>query len=136
MSLESSAASEPFRQAELVGRKIRQLRKERKLTQSQLAARIGIQQSDLSRMEQGQYRVSLDTLFQILAEFDISLAEFFDESQAQSFTPKDLLLVREFRALPETAKAEVESFIGFKSRRPPASSRGEDQDGRRFDEGR
>ncbi len=105
---------QPLQQAQLVGRKLRQLRKERKLTQSQLAKRIGIQQSDLSRMEQGRYRVSLDTLFRILAEFDISLAEFFDEGQAESFTPRDVLLIRQFRGLPEDAKAEVESFIGFK----------------------
>ena len=53
-------------QLELVGRKIRQLRRQRKLTQVELAERVGIHQSDLSRMEQGEYKVGLDTLLKIL----------------------------------------------------------------------
>ena len=48
-------AARKIRQVQLVGRKIRQLRKERKLTQNELASRIGVQQSDLSRMEKGDY---------------------------------------------------------------------------------
>ena len=67
-------------QLELVGRKIRQLRRQRKLTQVELAERIGIHQSDLSRMEQGEYKVGLDTLLKILATFDLSIGDFFDES--------------------------------------------------------
>ena len=56
-------------QLELVGRKIRQLRRQRKLTQVELAEKIGIHQSDLSRMEQGEYKVGLDTLLKILGTF-------------------------------------------------------------------
>ncbi|MDY7094402.1 MAG: helix-turn-helix transcriptional regulator [Acidobacteriota bacterium] len=102
-------------QAQLVGRKIRQLRKERKLTQTALAGRIGIQQSDLSRMEKGEYRVSLDTLFRILAEFDVTLAEFFHEDESESYSPKDMLFVRQFNTLPKDAQDEVKAFISFKS---------------------
>src|SRR5436305_5471430 len=67
------------RQVELVGRKIRQLRRQRKLTQVELAERIGIHQSDLSRMEQGEYKVGLDTLLKVLQTFDLSIGDFFDE---------------------------------------------------------
>ena len=101
----------------LVGRKIRKLRKERKLTQTALAARIGIQQSDLSRMEKGEYRVSLDTLFRILAEFEVSLAEFFQESSAESYSPRDMMLVRQFNKLSTDAQAEVKAFMSFKGGR-------------------
>ena len=52
-----------------VGSRLRRLRKERGLTQAELARQIGIQQSDLSRMEKGEYRVSLDNLFKILGVF-------------------------------------------------------------------
>ncbi|MEM9292240.1 MAG: helix-turn-helix transcriptional regulator [Acidobacteriota bacterium] len=102
-------------QAQLVGRKIRKLRKERKLTQTALAQRIGIQQSDLSRMEKGEYRVSLDTLFRILAEFDISLTEFFQEAEEEFFSPKDMLFVRQFNALSNEDQSEVRAFMAFKS---------------------
>lgn len=103
-----------MRHVQLVGQKIRELRKQRKLTQTEVAARIGIQQSDLSRMEKGEYRVSLDTLFRILAEFNMSMAEFFDEMSRESFSPRDVSLVREFNSLEPDDQHEVQSFIAFK----------------------
>ena len=60
-----------------VGQKLRDLRKARHLTQSDLASRIGIQQSDLCRMENGQYRVGLETLVKILRECGVTFSEFF-----------------------------------------------------------
>lgn len=101
-------------QVQLVGRKIRQLRKEHKLTQVELSSRLGIQQSDLSRMEQGEYRVSLDTLFRILAEFKLSIGQFFEEIAQESITPRDMRLVEQLKSLPEDAQREVEDFIAFK----------------------
>lgn len=95
-------------QLELVGRKIRQLRRQRKLTQTELAERIGIHQSDLSRMEQGEYKVGLDTLLRILQTFNLSIGEFFEERSEE--TP----LVEKFRTLSPKAQKEVESFIEFK----------------------
>jgi transcriptional regulator with XRE-family HTH domain len=108
------ATVQRIRQVQLVGRKIRELRKERKLTQTELSARIGIQQSDLSRMEKGEYRVSLDTLFRILAEFGLGMGEFFDDLNRESITPRDAQLVRELRTLDHDAQREVEDFIAFK----------------------
>ncbi len=116
-AFESDATVSANQQARLVGRKIRQLRKERKLTQTELAARIGIQQSDLSRMEKGEYRVSLDTLFRILAEFDVSLSEFFQEADSESYSPRDVHLVRQFNTLSSQAQDEVKAFISFKGGR-------------------
>ncbi len=103
-----------IRQVELVGPRIRRLRKERKLTQTELAARIGIQQSDLSRMEKGEYRVSLDTLFKILAEFNVSIGEFFDDVARESLTPRDVRLVRDVKNLSSDVRREVEEFVAFK----------------------
>lgn len=103
-----------IRQVQLVGPKIRQLRKERKLTQTELASRIGIQQSDLSRMEKGEYRVSLDTLFKILAVFNVSISEFFDDVNKESLTPRDVQVMRDLQRLPNTVRREVEEFIAFK----------------------
>jgi transcriptional regulator with XRE-family HTH domain len=95
-------------QIEMVGRKIRQLRRQRKLTQVELAEKIGIHQSDLSRMEQGEYKVGLDTLIRILQMFDLSIGEFFDESA------RDNVVVDKFRSLSPSAQKEVETFIEFK----------------------
>lgn len=100
----------------LVGQKIRQLRRQRRLTQSQLADRLGVQQSDLSRMERGKYRVSLDTLFKVLSEFEISVSEFFEDEPptADGLPHRQLRLLREFSALDEGSQREVEDFVQFK----------------------
>ena len=103
-----------IRQVQLVGPKIRQLRKERKLTQTDLASRIGIQQSDLSRMEKGEYRVSLDTLFKILGEFNVSISEFFGDGAKEDLAPRDVKVVHDLKRLPGDARREVEAFIAFK----------------------
>src|SRR6186713_1831704 len=95
------------RQIQLVGQKIRQLRKEHKLTQVELSQRLGIQQSDLSRMEQGEYRVSLDTLFRILAEFKVGIGEFFEEINQETITPRDIRLIEDFNTLTTDAQREV-----------------------------
>jgi transcriptional regulator with XRE-family HTH domain len=108
------AATEKIRQVQLVGHKLRELRKERKLTQVELSARLGIQQSDLSRMEKGEYRVSLDTLFRALAEFKMSIGEFFEGVAQESVTPRDVHLIQGFNSLHEDARREVEEFISFK----------------------
>ena len=107
-------AAPKIRQVQLVGKKIRQLRKEHKLTQTELSSRIGVQQSDLSRMEKGEYRVSLDNLFKILAEFRMSIGEFFDEIANESISPRDLQVLRHFKDLDADARREVEDFIAFK----------------------
>lgn len=99
------------RQVELVGRKIRQLRKERKLTQNELADKIGIQQSDLSRIERGEYRVSLDTLFRMLAEFKVSVSDFFEESRTGMVGPREVLLVQQFHSLGSDEQSEIQSIL-------------------------
>ena len=97
-------------QLELVGRKIRQLRRQRKLTQVELADKIGIHQSDLSRMEQGEYKVGLDTLLKILGTFDLSIGDFFEEGNRTES------VMDRYKTLSPTAQREVESFIEFKRR--------------------
>ena len=106
------------RQTIFVGTKIRQLRKERAFTQAELASRIGVQQSDLCRMENGEYKVSLDTLFRILAVFGMDIAEFFrEETQAPSPTEADQELLRLFQRLDEAARADVLDFMRYKAAR-------------------
>jgi transcriptional regulator with XRE-family HTH domain len=117
-------------QIRLVGQKIRQIRKSRHLTQSDLAARIGITQSDLSRMENGEYKVGLDTLFRILQVFELSMSQFFNEPAAEepavaappaapaarepgSFA-EEPELARDWESLPPEARREVREFIAFK----------------------
>jgi transcriptional regulator with XRE-family HTH domain len=101
------------RKVALVGSRIRELRKGRRLTQTELSEKIGVAQSDLSRMEQGEYKVGLDTLFKILQVFDLKMGEFFGETE----TPAEREardLVAEFQALSDEARQEVLDFVRFK----------------------
>jgi transcriptional regulator with XRE-family HTH domain len=110
-------------QLELVGRKIRQLRRQRKLTQVELAERIGIHQSDLSRMEQGEYKVGLDTLLKILGTFDLSIGDFFEEGNRTE------TVIQKYSTLSPSAQREVDSFIEFKWRQEEGSWDSDEGDG-------
>ena len=108
-------------QLELVGRKIRQLRRQRKLTQVELSEKIGIHQSDLSRMEHGEYKVGLDTLLRILQTFDLSIGDFFEENERAETVAQKL------KGLSASAMKEVEDFIEFK--RVQETQRWDDEQG-------
>lgn len=101
------------RKVALVGSRIRELRKGRHLTQTELSEKIGIAQSDLSRMEQGEYKVGLDTLFKILQVFDLKMGEFFGETEGPAEKEARDLVV-EFKTLSEEARQEVRDFVRFK----------------------
>ncbi|MFH1175890.1 MAG: helix-turn-helix transcriptional regulator [Acidobacteriota bacterium] len=107
-----------------VGQRIRQRRLEHHLTQTELARQIGIQQSDLSRMEKGEYRVSLDVLFRILQVLELSLGEFFSDLAQQGLTPREGLLLSSFRSLSREAQQEVVDFVDFKRNRAREAERG------------
>jgi transcriptional regulator with XRE-family HTH domain len=70
-----------MRQALLVGRKIRKLRKDRRLEQAELAAMVGMQPADLARVERGEYRISLDVLFRLLGVFEASVDDFLSHTE-------------------------------------------------------
>lgn len=118
-----TAYSSP-RKVNLVGSRIRELRKGRRLTQMELSEKIGVAQSDLSRMEQGEYKVGLDTLFKLLQVFDLKIGEFFGESETSG--PEDRELVTEYRGLSDGARQEVRDFVRFKKMQEQA--RQEDSD--------
>jgi len=103
----------PPRKVALVGSRIRELRKGRRLTQTELCEKIGIAQSDLSRMEQGEYKVGLDTLFKILQVFDLKMGEFFEEGESD-VERQERDLMKEFRGLSDMARTEGRDFVRFK----------------------
>jgi transcriptional regulator with XRE-family HTH domain len=107
------SSSHSPRKVHLVGSRIRELRKGRRLTQMELSEMIGVAQSDLSRMEQGEYKVGLDTLFKILQVFDLKMGEFFGETESPA-TPEARELFSDFKTLSDEAQREVRDFVRFK----------------------
>ena len=114
------SSSHSTRRIHLVGSRIRELRKGRRLTQMELSEKIGVAQSDLSRMEQGEYKVGLDTLFKILQVFDLKMGEFFGETEAPS-TEETRQVLDDFRSLSEEARKEVRDFLLFKKQQEQES---------------
>jgi transcriptional regulator with XRE-family HTH domain len=109
------------RKIALVGSRIRELRKGRHLTQTELSEKIGVAQSDLSRMEQGEYKVGLDTLFKILQVFDLKMGEFFGETETDEEREARKML-DEFRNLSDEARQEIRDFVRFKKLQESAAT--------------
>ena len=66
-----------------LGRKVRRLRKERDLTQVQLAEKLGISDSYVTLIESGQRPVTAPLLIKLAKVFDLELTEFADDDEAR-----------------------------------------------------
>ena len=117
-------------QVAAIGSRLRRLRKERHLSQTDLARQIGIQQSDLSRMEKGEYRVSLENLFKILGVLELDVTEFFQAAEAarpaaamQPLSQQDMQTLQLLRQLGPDARQEVQEFLEFKVRKEAVERR-------------
>ncbi|WP_153125974.1 helix-turn-helix domain-containing protein [Peribacillus tepidiphilus] len=68
----------------VIGRLIKELRREKGITMIDFAKKINISQPSLSRIESGNQEVSLALLSKICEEFGISLSEFFLRAEGNS----------------------------------------------------
>ncbi len=66
----------------MIGAKIRMLRVDRGISETALAARIGVTFQQLQKYEQGAGRVGASRLARIAAVLDVSVGEFFESSRA------------------------------------------------------
>lgn len=57
--------------------RIRELRREKKLTQEELSIRVGVSRQSIVAIERGKYNPSLDLAFKIAREFDRSIEDVF-----------------------------------------------------------
>lgn len=84
------------------GARIRKLRKQRGLTQEQLAERLNISVNYLGKLETGHYGGSIDLLIEITETFGVTLDYLVlgkvppDESAVKETIKKKLLLLIEF----------------------------------------
>ena len=93
------------------GEKLRQLRKDRKLTQPELAEAIGIEQSYLSKLENDKYVPSSDVFGRILEQFNLGVGDLVDELDSGSRS--------RFRQIPQVAghfDRQKEQILGNRRR--------------------
>lgn len=68
----------------LVGERIRQIRKEYKLSQEKLGEIAQLQSSYIGGVERGERNISLETLEKIIKAFDMPFIEFFNFSEIRN----------------------------------------------------
>lgn len=84
----------------LIGRRLRRARRERKLSLRSLAAKIGVTGSLLSQIETGQVNPSVDTLYAMAEGLGVPTCYFFEEAEEHSqhaeagWSSEDELIVR------------------------------------------
>lgn len=66
---------------ERIGKRITQLRKEKKLSQQKFAYEADIERSFLTHIEKGRKNISVGTLSRILVALEISIKDFFDSKE-------------------------------------------------------
>jgi len=63
--------------------RIAQLRKERKITQEELAKAVGVTRQTITSIEVGKYTASLVLAYKIARYFDMTIEEVFDFSEEE-----------------------------------------------------
>ncbi|OPX86303.1 MAG: HTH-type transcriptional regulator SinR [Pelotomaculum sp. PtaB.Bin104] len=82
-----------------IGNRIASLRDKAELTGSALAAKVGLDQSQICKIEKGVCNPSITTLRKICAALDISLADFFSEDNPEKMPEHLNSLVEKARKL-------------------------------------
>ena len=91
-----------------VGKKVAQLRKIRDWTQDQLAQKMGVHKSHVSRWENGQMALKIETLERLSAVLGVSLDELTNNAPA---VPGSSQLLQDFEALNEDDRMVVRKVI-------------------------
>lgn len=60
-----------------MGNSINKLRKEKKMTQTELAELVGVTQETISKLENGKRKLDINTAQKIAIAFEVSLDELF-----------------------------------------------------------
>ncbi|EJR13196.1 helix-turn-helix domain-containing protein [Bacillus paranthracis] len=75
-----------------IGQRLKELRKEKNLTQSELALRINSNQETISRVEKGKFSPNLDWLETTCHALDVTIEDFFISSKSQKVKQLNLCL--------------------------------------------
>jgi transcriptional regulator with XRE-family HTH domain len=108
----------------LVGNRIRQLRKEARLTQSDLADKAGLSTNFIALLEKGKRSASIDTLFRIAQVLRIDMRTMFDFPENKT---KSQLIGERLQKLLNRRSVEeielIEAIAGLILQRKPSKRR-------------
>lgn len=115
---------------EYVGGRIRELRRERELSQDALAQAIGTTANTISRWETGVYRPTLDDLERLSRFFGVSILEFFP-SEEEPINAQLTALLRAAKQLSPDDIEELRNYAEYRKARSLHKKPGKTQKGRK-----
>jgi len=99
----------------VLGKRIRQLREERKLSQEAIEKQTGLLRSYISRVENGYTVPSLETLERLAAALEVPLYQLFHEDEESPALPKPSGHERTRRFLEKRSKASADARQVFRT---------------------
>lgn len=100
---------------EQIGKRIRELRKEKKLTQKEFGRVFGLSQNAVTNIETGKRALYLDELLKIADYFNVSTDYLIKENGVKGNNP-DLQYMCDYTGLNETTVSFFHNLLSFKSR--------------------
>lgn len=100
---------------ELISKNFRKYRKQAKISQTELAHRLGISPSSVSNWEQGLNSIDIDTLFKACKILGVSISKMTETEEEIDYKLKDddSIVIETYRKLPETEKAHLLAYAEF-----------------------
>jgi len=89
---------------ELLGMRIREVRKIRQLSQEKLAAMVGVEPKQISRIEGGKSAPTLDTLDAIARELQVEMKDLLDFQHLKDEESPDDQVLRLFHMMDDKTK--------------------------------
>ncbi len=94
-----------------IGQAIRQEREQRKLTQAELASRIGLQRSSIVNAEAGRQRLPLHIIYGLCEELRLSLADFLPSLAAVTGQGEGVTIGGEEHQVPRKTASFLRSMM-------------------------
>ncbi|WP_018124603.1 helix-turn-helix domain-containing protein [Desulfovibrio oxyclinae] len=97
-----------------VGRRIRELRKRKRLSQSKLAEKAGLNDKYLGEVERGSNNISIRNLGQIAIALEVETAELLDDSHQREIDRKEIALKLQ-KIIESASDEDLCAIYGFAS---------------------
>ena len=91
-----------------IGRRIREARKAKNVTQSELAEAIGLTRTSVTNIEKGRQKLLVHSLFEIAAALKVSLGHLIEESMRDETTKLEIQIPS---TVSDKDRALIESAI-------------------------
>ena len=94
-----------------IGRRIKEIRKQKKIPQEKLAEMIGITPNYMSALERGLYNIKLELLVQIIDCLDITADDLFRDVIKNGYVNRTSRLSDEIEKLPDDEQQRIYEVI-------------------------